>query len=535
MPATQFRSLLQSAAIVTALSLAGPLVVPSQVLAKEFTWAFQGEVQTLDPHAITEYQTIGFISNMYEPLVRRNENLVLEPGLAVSWERTSPTVWRMNLRQGVVFHDGTPFTAEDVLFSFARSRGKTSGVTSKIHSISEIRKIDDHTIDIVTSVPNPIMIEEMSDWFIASKRWMEANDAAEVADVSSGAENFATRNALGTGAFKLVSRETDVRTVLEPHEGWWDERTSNVTRATFRPISNAATRMAALLSGELDMAYPVPTQDIARVESSDGTYVERGEEARVLFLGFDQHRDELLYGSVKDKNPFKDKRVRQAFNQAIDVDAIIDRIMDGSGVRRATVLSSQMRGFSEELDQPGSTFDPAAARTLLAEAGYPDGFTVTLDCPNDRYPNDENICVATAGLLGRVGIKVDLAAVPKTQYFGKALARDTSFFMLGWGAPTLDGHSPLFEVFSSPSPEGHGRWNFGAYSNPRVDELTTLITREVDEEARAKLMNEAFELIKEDYAIIPLFQTTLAWGIRDGVELKQRADEKFELRWVNVK
>ena len=516
--------------LAACLVMLTPALTPS-ANAAEFKWAGQGEAQTLDPHATTEFQTMALIGNIYEPLVRRDKDLKLEPALATSWQVVSPTVWRFNLRKDVTFHDGTPFTADDVLATFERSRSPGADAKTKVQSVAEIKKIDDHTIDVVTNKPTPILLSEFSDWFMTSKAWCEKNDAKLVADVRKGAENYATRNANGTGPFKLISREPDVRTVLEANPKWWDKATHNVTRATFMPISNSATRMAALLSGEIDFAQPVPTQDIKRLSTDPNIKVVQSTEARVIFLGFDQKRDELLYGSVKDKNPFKDVRVRKAFNQAVDVNAIVSKIMDGAAAARGSLIVKQMKGFAADLDQR-PPFDAAAAKKLLAEAGYPDGFSVTLDCPNDRYVNDEAVCVAVAGMLGRIGIKANVAAISKTKYFTKTLSRDTSFFMLGWGANTVDAHNPLAIVLGTPTPEGNGQWNMGAYSNPKLDELTTQIRDELDESKRNALIHKAYKMVIDDFAIIPLFEPALVWATRKNVKLDQRADERFELRSV---
>jgi peptide/nickel transport system substrate-binding protein len=513
------------------LTLALAIAPIGSAQAVEFKWSFQGDAQSLDPHGLSEVQTLGFQSNFYEPLVRRGKDLQLEPGLAESWTRVEPTIWRFNLRKNVVFHDGTPFKADDVIFSLRRTQAETSDAKAKIRSIKEIRKIDDHTIDMVTNGPSPLLLGELSDWFIMNKDWSERNNAATPADVRKGQENFATRNANGTGPFRVTSRQPDVRTEFEAFDKWWGKKEHNVTKATFLPITNAATRIAALLSGEVDMVYPVPTQDIPRIKASADTAALQEPETRVIFFGFDHKRDHLLYGDVKDKNPFKDIRVRKAVYQAIDVDTIVKRIMDGAAVARGTVLMPAMNGYVAELDKR-LPYDPTAAKKLLTDAGYPNGFRVTLDCPNDRYVNDEAVCVATAAMLARIGIKVDVAAISKTKYFGKILGRDTSFYMLGWAAPTLDAHNPLYDLFSTPAPDGHGKWNMGDYSNAEVTRLTGLIANEVDEAKRNAMIKQALTIVTEEIAVVPLYQQTLAWGVRKGVSVAQRADDKFEIRWV---
>jgi peptide/nickel transport system substrate-binding protein len=516
---------LAASVLLTAAATTAP------VQAVEFKWAGQGDAQSLDPHATTEFQTMAFVANIYEPLVRRNKDLALEPALAESWEIVSPTVWRFKLRKNVTFHDGAPFTADDVIATFERSRSPGADAKTKVQSIASIKKIDDYTIEVTTYRPAPILLSEISDWFIVSKAWAEKNNAMTVADLRKGAENYATRHANGTGPFKLVSREPDVRTVLAANEKWWDKPKHNITRATFMPIRNSATRTAALLSGEIDFAQPVPTQDIKRLKADPNIKVLQTTEARVIFLGFDQKRDELLYGSVKDKNPFKDIRVRKAFNQAVDVNAIVNKIMDGAAAARGSVIVRQMKGFNPEVDKRPA-YDVDAAKKLLAEAGYPNGFSVTLDCPNDRYVNDEAVCVAVAAMLGRIGIKVNVAAITKTKYFAKTLSHDTSFFMLGWGANTVDAHNPLALLFATPTKGGNGRWNMGAYSNPKLDKLTDQIRDELDENKRNALIKEAYKLVNDEFVIIPLFEPALVWATRKNVTLDQRADERFELRSV---
>lgn len=524
--------MLRSLLLVGTLAVA--LAVTPQAQAAQFTWAGQGEAQTIDPHATTEFQTMALIGNIYEPLVRRNKDLGLEPALAESWELKSPTVWRFHLRKNVTFHDGTPFTADDVIATFERTRSPGADAKTKVQSVKSITKVDDNTIDVTTFKPTPILLSEFSDWFMISKAWAEKHDAMAVADLRKGQENYATRHANGTGPFKLVSREPDVRTVFEENKNWWDKKKHNITKATFMPIKNAATRVAALLSGQIDFAQPVPTQDIKRLKAAPSIKVIQTTEARVIFLGFDQKRDELLYGSVKDKNPFKDIRVRKAFNEAVDIKAIVQKIMDGAAGARGSVIVRQMKGYAPELDKR-APYDPAAAKKLLAEAGYPDGFSVTLDCPNDRYVNDEAVCVAVAGMLGRIGVKVNVAAITKSKYFKKTLSRDTSFFMLGWSANTVDAHNPLALLFSTPTAKGNGRWNMGAYSDPKVDELTTKIRDEIDEAKRTALITEAYKYINDQYVIIPLFEPALVWATRNGIALDQRSDGRFELRSVMKK
>lgn len=517
------------------LALAAGLALSTQVSAETFRWAFQGDLQALDPYSLNETLTLGTLGNIYEGLVMRDKDLNIIPALATEWELVEPTVWRFTLREGVSFHNGNPFTADDVIFSLERTRKEGSDVPTKVASIETINKIDDYTIEIITTAPNPILTSDLSDWYIMDQEWAVEHGAEDPVDVRAGKENYATRNANGTGPFMVVDREPDVRTVLAPFEGWWGEPSHNITEAIFTPIGSDATRVAALLSGELDMAYPIPLQDGRRLESTPGVSLLAGPEARTIFLGMDQLRDELLESSVEGANPFQDVRVRQAFYQAIDVDAIRDKIMRGASLPTALMVAPQVNGFDAALNER-YPYDPEAAQALLAEAGYPEGFSIGMDCPNDRYVNDEAICQAVAAMLAQIGVEVELLAQTKSTYFSKILAFDTSFYLLGWTPSTFDSHNPLFNLMNCRSDDdpNRGKFNLGGYCNERVDELTTLIQSEVDPETRAAMINEAFTLHKEEFGHIPLHQQPLSWGKKDSVELAQRADNVFDLRYVVV-
>lgn len=537
---------------LTRSQLAGAILVAlvSPVQAAELKFSFQGDINSMDPYSVNETFSIGTMGNVYEGLVQRAPDLSIEPALAESWEIVEPTRWRFKLRQGVKFHDGRPFTADDVVFSYERALSEGSDIKSKFATVAEVIKIDDFTIDIITTAPNPILTSEFETWLIMSKGWAEENGAENAESAAGQDESFANRNANGTGPFKLVSREADVRTVFEVNPDWWDNanKTHNLTKVTFTPIGSDATRVAALLTGELDMAYPIPVQDLNRVRDAAGTDVKVGPEVRTVYLGLDQFRDELLYSNVKGKNPFKDKRVRQAIYQAIDTQAIKDKVMRGASNPSAMMIAPGIIGYNPDLQR--LPYDVDAAKSLMAEAGYADGFQVTLDCPNDRYVNDEAICQATVAMLARIGIDVDLLAQPKSIYFGKILAPslDTSFFLLGWQPDSFDSWNPLANLFACPRVSADqpvwadetrgdvklGKFNLGGYCNPRVDELTTQILSETDQQKRGALLDEVWQVTIDDIAYIPLHQQAVSWGVRTGVNVEQRADNVFKWRHVTA-
>ncbi|WP_236019888.1 ABC transporter substrate-binding protein [Sabulicella rubraurantiaca] len=502
--------------------------------ANVFRWANDGDVNSMDPYTRQETFLLTFNANIYEPLIRRDRNLGLEPALALRWEQVEPTVWRFHLRQGVRFSDGTPFSADDVVFSIARARGPGSNVSSFFASVTEVRKVDDHTVDLVTDAPNPILPNQLTSFGVMSKAWLERNNAARVADLTSREENFATRNAMGTGPFMLQSREPDRRTVLVPNPNWWDRPEHNLTRVEFNVIANDATRVAALLSGEVDMVYTVPPQDMDRIRRTNGLRIIEGPELRTIYLGMDQQRDELLKSDVRGRNPFKDVRVRRAMLLAIDMPAIQSRVMRGQARVTNQIFGPGVNGFLEENDQRPRV-DLEAARRLLIDAGYPNGFGVTLDCPNDRYVNDEAICTAIVSMLARVGIRVNLAAQTRARYFAEVNPPryNTSFYLLGWTPNTYDAHNALYNLAGTRDGV-RGVFNNGGYSNPRFDELLNRIAVETDAARRQQLITEASRLLQEDVAYIPLHQQQVVWAARNTIQLQQQADNGFPLRYVRV-
>ena len=530
----RFRQSLLAAGAAILVSLAGTAD------AKTFKWAFQGDVVTLDPHGLFETMTLGFQRNIYEALVWRTSDMEMRPGLATSWENTAPDTWVFKLRQGVKFHNGNDFTAEDVAFSVERIRSEGSDLKVVAGLIKDTRIVDDHTIEFITPTPNPILPLQMEIFYIMDQEWAAEHNTLTATNVKGGEEgNHANLNANGTGPFKVQERQPDVKTTLARNDDWWGwdgDLPGNVTEAIFTPISQDATRVAALIAGDVDMAYPIPVQDWQRLEDAAGVQPLTGPEARTIFLGFDQARDELLYSDIKGKNPFKDQRVRQAFYQAIDVDAIKKKVMRDASRPAALMVAPQINGWSETLDVR-LPYDVDKAKSLMSDAGYADGFEVTMDCPNDRYVNDERICQAVASMLARINVKIDLLAQTRSKYFGKVLQQndyDTSFFLLGWTPSTNDSHNPLSALMSCRS-ESKGQFNLGGYCNERVTELTDLVQVETDPEKRQALIDEAFQIHLDEVGHIPLHQQPLSWGISEKVEVAQRPDNVFDLRYAVVK
>ena len=520
---------------LTAMLLAASLVQAGTSHAAVFKWANDGDANSMDPYTRSETFLLSFDANMYEPLIRRDRKLDLEPGLALKWEQPDPLTWRFHLRPNVKFAGGEPFNADDVVFSYERAIGRGSNINAYFQAVKSIRKIDDLTVDFETRVPDPIFPQEITSWGIMSRAWCEQHGATQVADLTRSEENYATRNADGTGPFVLSLREPDRRTTLVPNPGWWDKPEHNLTEVQFFVIANAATRVAALLSGDVDMIYTVPPQDVDRIGRTDGLRLLQTPELRTIFFGMDQSRDELLKSDVKGKNPFKDRRVRQAFYQAIDDNAIHARVMRNQSHPTGLMYGPGVNGYLAK-DDVRYPYDPAAGKRLMAEAGYPDGFGVTLDCPNDRYVNDAAICQAVAAMLARIGVRVSLNVQTRLQYFAQIQTPGfhTSFFMLGWTPNTYDAHNSFFNLLGTRNGT-RGVFNDGGYSNPELDSLIDQMAVETDQAKRQSEISEASRVVHDDVAALPLHQQVVIWAARRTIELQQLSDDTFPLRYVRVK
>ncbi len=512
--------------------LAGLAALPATgAQAETFRWATGTDPSTMDPYARNAAPVLSFLNNVYEGLVRRGKDMTMGPALAESWEPVEGG-WRFHLRQGVTFHEGQTFDAEDVIFSLERSRSETSSVRSFHNTVTGAEMVDQFTVDIFTSAP-AIYVEGIANWMMMDKEWAEANNTLTP---GGDGENYATLNANGTGAFKVSARDPGVRTVLEPNDTWWDEATHNITQAIFTPITTPATRLAALLSGEVDFIEPIPPQDVARVNGTAGFKVSEAPEARVIFLGFSHAAEALTSSDLEGVNPFQDVRVREAVYHAINVEPIIDKVMRGHATAAGLIIDPSIRGFNATLNER-LAFDPDRAKELLAEAGYPDGFSFGLSCPNNRYINDAATCTAVASMLAQIGLDVNLRAVPVAQYFGgDGLLRQGEFdmYLLGWSPGTFDAEHPIRFLMAAPDSGLGGSWNFGAYSNDRVHELLPLIQTELDEAARQGMVDEVHTILRDDVVYVPLHVQPLLWGAKDNIELTQRADNFLILRWINV-
>ena len=507
--------------------------------AKNFRWASQGDVVTLDPHSFNEGLNDNIGGLVYELLVTRDKTKPnqLNPGLAVSWTNPTPRTWVFKLRQGVKFHDGTPFTADDVVFSVNRAR-ETNAFRQFANQAGVPRKIDDYTVEFTTPVPNPIMLETLFSLRMMSKAWCEKHGVTMAQSLSRNEVTFAARNANGTGPYRLLTWEPGVKIVHQKNAEWWGLKEGrmegNVDAIEYRPISNAATRMAALQSGEVDFVLDPSVQDIPKLRANSSLKVWEGSENRLIYLGFDQDRDQLLYADVKGKNPFKDKRVRMALYQSIDINALKTQVMRGLSIPTALPLAAGLDSGVPASMEKRHVYDLVAAKKLLAEAGYPDGFGFTLLCPNDRYINDEKICVALASMWARAGVNVKIEAIPKAQFFPRLTRREVSAWLHGWGTASTHAIETFKAVLHSRDDKGAGFVNFGQFKDAELDTVIDKIESEMNVAERQALVNRAVQITQDEVYIIPLHRQIIPWVSRKNVSVVHSPDNRLEPLWVRV-
>ena len=509
-----------TAGLVSTLLLSAAISVTGITAAQSETlrWARVGDALTLDPHSQNEGPTHTLNHHIYETLVGRATDGTLTPRLATEWEisEEDDTVWVFKIREGVMFHEGQELTAEDVVFSLDRARTPPSGMAALHAAVDSVTAVDSTTVHVKMTGPSPLYVQNLTNTFIMSKEWAEANDVETAPNFAAGEEAYSVRNANGTGPYRLVSRDPEVRTVLEVFEGHWDE-TPAVTEIIYTPISEAATRVAALLSGEVDLVQDVPVQDIVRLEQTPGVKVTRGPENRNIFFSYDMTSDELDSSNVDD-NPFAKPEVREAMALAIDRDAIQQVVMRGESLPSAAPLPPFVNGWTEEMDAYGGP-DVATAQALMAEAGYPDGFSVQLDCPNDRYINDEAICQAVVGMLARIGITANLNAQTRSLHFPLIENWETDFYLLGWGVPTFDSQY-VFDFLVHTREGGYGSFNGARYSNAELDAKIESLATMTDLEARNEVIAEIWDQVMEDRVFLNVHNQVLAYAMRDDINLE---------------
>jgi peptide/nickel transport system substrate-binding protein len=509
--------------------------------AATFSWTSAGDILTFDIHAQNENLNSTACQAVYESLVRWDRNMKVEPSLAVSWKRV-PEGFEFKLRPGVRFHEGEPFTADDVVFSYERALSPKSQFKSHTTGITGVKKIDDMTVVVLTKNGSPVLLNQMVDLRIMSKSWAQKHGALEVQDFINKQEAYVARHANGTGPFKLKSREVDVKTVFVANEQWWDQknRAGNATEVVYMPIKSAATRTAALLSGQVDFVLDPATQDLKRLAAESNVKVLEGPENRVLMVSLDQFRDESPYiwndmGEKMKTNPFKDRRVREALNIAVNRPGLVRGVMRGSAVATGSIVASNVNGWTAQAAAVPA-YDVNRAKELLKQAGYAKGFTFSIDCPNNRWINDENVCKALSGMWAKIGIKVNVNAMPRAQFFPKVLTFDSSAGLVGWGASTFDALYPLQSLSATfDKSSGNGISNIGRVSNAKMDGLLARIRDEEDPVRRNALIAEALLLDHDEVLHIPLHEQTIPWAMGKRIDAVHRPDNRLNFDWVRIR
>lgn len=521
-------SLLATAAVAA-------LMAATPVSAETLNWARGSDVQTLDPHAYNEGITHAFNHQIYEPLVARSDDGKLIGVLATEWKMLpdQPEIWEFTLRPDVTFHDGAPFTADDVVFSIQRAMSDTSNVRSLLTAVDVVTAPDEHTVRIATKGASPLLVNNLVNIFIMNRAWAEANDAAAPQDFKSGKENFAARNENGTGAYRLVSREADRRTELVAYDKYWGigEFPLDIDRIVYTPIQSPATRVSALISGEVNFLQDVPPQDIAKLEQNPDLRVVRGPENRTIFFGVNMGADKLTYGEANG-NPFADKRVRHAMNMAIDREVIGKAIMRGESIPLGTIAPPFINGYTEEMGKLPPV-DIEKAKQLMAEAGYGDGFSVTLNCTNDSFVNDERICQALVGMMAKIGIKVHLDVQPAGVVFPMVGNGKTDFYLMGWGASTFDSQY-IFDNLVHSRSEGRGAWSSVNFNNAEIDAKIATLGSEADIEKRNATIAEVWKVVQDESFYLPIHAQMLARAAHKNIRITPNLSNSVFVKTISV-
>jgi len=496
---------------------------------------------TMDPHATNDFTTTAIFRQVYDSLIGLDLEMELVPALATDWEYAGDATWRFTIREGVAFHDGSEMTAEDVAFSIMRQKDSRF-YRSLFGSITDANVVDDRTVEVVSSAPDPILPRKMSRMFIVSKSWAEANEVVEIPDLGAeGAEAHSIRNAMGTGPMQLVSHDPSGETRLTAFNDYWGERPGNLTAATYLTIGAGPTRVAALLSGEIDLVVDTPLQDVGRIEAAPGFGISEIAQLLWMQLELDGTRDQALEtfgrdGNPLDTNPFRDTRVRQAIAHAVDAEAIVDRIMRGRARVVGIASIPGYGGYQEDMDSRWET-NVDRARELLSDAGYPDGFVTTMNCPLERYVNTDDICRAAASMLARIGIEVRVNGMVWPE-FARMLVNgpDSSFHLIGMSPDSRDTQDAFTGYIITRNPdENEGFFNWALFSDDEIDEMTRQLTETFEEDERDELYRRLLARAKDQVNAVYLHQPTIVWSMREGVEAPIRADATVTLQNVTVR
>lgn len=491
---------------VASLAVAAALAAPA-LAEVSIKVAYDADPVSLDPYEQLSGGTLQLNHMAFDPLVRWTQDLQFEGRLAESWEQIDATTIRFKLREGVTFHSGNTFTAKDIDWTFDRVK-ESPDFKGVFAPFTDIEVVDDYTIDLKTAEPFPLVLHTATYLFAMDSAYYAGttDDGKEKAEIVKHGDSFASRNISGTGPYVVSEREQGVKVVFDRFDGYWDTASEgNVDEIILTPIKEDPTRVAALLSGDVDFIAPVPPTDLTRLDAASGVNLITMPGTRIITFQMNQERVEA----------FKDPKVRLAIDYAVNNAGIVDRIMRGFGTVGA---QASPVGYAGHIDTLDPRYDVAKAKELMAEAGYGDGFSVTMMAPNNRYVNDDKIAQAVASMLSKIGIKVDLQTMPKAQYWPAFDERAADMMMIGWHADTED--SANFHQFLTACPDaetGNGQYNSGNYCNPEADKLMDLANTETDLAKRSEYLQKLEQILSDEAAFIPLHWQNLAWGAKEGM------------------
>ncbi len=527
-------------------------VLPLPVFSEILRFAAQGDIATLDPHAKNDRFNNAMVQHLYEPLAMRGPDLKVVPGLALTWvpmpaKNGTSNLWRVTLRPGVTFHEGQPFTADDVVFSITRAQSSQSHLQSAASELGRVRRIDATTVEFDTRKPNPLFVETLTLIPIMSQAWAKAHGAELPGNLSAAQETYAHRHANGTGPLRNAVWKPDVSLTMDANAGWWARANEgqatggslgNVTQVVFQPVQSVATRVAALATGAVDLVVDLSPNDRAYLGSNKALKTVSGIENRIIYFGFDVKSSKLRQSTLSD-NPLKKPLVRQALWQAIDYATLQKQVLKGEHQPTGAMVTPLTTGYAPALDTL-PRFDPTVARAQLAQAGYPNGFPLDLNCPSDRHPVDEVLCKAVANFWSKVGVTTRLRLQPKTQYFAELEKTGADAFLMGWGGATTDAMYSLKPLMhsaasgSGASASVAGQFNYGGIADPILDTLIDRAETEQNPVLRTPLMLQALQKVKQEAYVIPLYRQAILWGMQTRISATPRADNRLEIFRVRV-
>lgn len=522
---------------MTALGFLAPPVVTAAD-ARSITWARAGDTQTLDPHAVDGGFAMSLNQQIYEPLLIRDAQGKTAPALAESWGLSSdPLVWEFRLRRGVTFHDGSPFTAEDVVFSIKRAKQPAAGVSGLLAAVDDVIAVDSHLVRIRTRGPTPLLAANLTHVLIMSKAWVEKNGVAQVFAESRRDRAHTFAHANGTGPFVLVSREIGNRTVMRRNDAYWSNAQSpvEITELIYRSLPNDTERVQALVSGEVDFIQDVPVNELPRLQANKALTVNTGPENTSVFLGLNVGPGSRSEVGTENRNPLADRRVREAISTAINRQAIQRGVLLGQAIPTGTVAPSSINGYPRQLDR-FPPFDAARAKALLTEAGFAGGFQMKLDCPREGYTRSEAICRAVAAQLAQVGITIEpvVRSLPDHLALIRNQAVRPDAYLFGISVPTFDSEQILSALFHSRSGKA-GQLNATQFGNAEVDRLIESLSGQIDFSTRTQSIAQVWRIVQEEMIYVPLHIQTVAYAMKADVNIAVDIEDQPKLKFARLR